>query len=92
MSEGAQIVDVRQTREAFCPSTLLQVVVDGDDVDPHRGSVEVCRQQRDERFAFTGLHFRDAALMQDDAADDLNAVRTDAKTFLRSRLARESWH
>ncbi len=50
-----------------------EVIVDGDDVDAEAGQgVEVNGQGGDEGFAFTGLHFRDHAAMQGDAADELD--------------------
>ncbi len=49
-----------------------QVVVDGDHVDALSGEgIQIDRQSCDEGLTFTGLHFRDLALMQDDAADQL---------------------
>ena len=35
----------------------------------------MCRQDCDERLAFAGLHFGDAALVQHDAAHDLHPIR-----------------
>ena len=50
-----------------------QVVVDGDDVDALAfEGVQVRRQRRHERLAFAGLHFRDLAAMENDAADELD--------------------
>ena len=50
-----------------------QVVVDGDDVHPAAGEgVEVGGHGGHQGFAFTGLHFGDLALVQHDAADDLD--------------------
>ena len=50
-----------------------QIVVNGDDVDAAAGErVEVGRQRRDERLAFTGLHFGDGAFMEHHAADELD--------------------
>ena len=57
---------------------LGEVVVDRDDVHALAGQrVEVGRQRGGEGFAFAGLHFGDAALVQDDAADDLHGERLD---------------
>ena len=57
-----------------------EVVVDGDDVHALAGErVEVGRQNGDEGLALAGLHLRDAALMQHDAADDLHAKRLHAE-------------
>ena len=50
-----------------------EVVVDGDDVDALAVErIEVDGQGGDERLAFTGLHFGDLAVVQDDAADQLH--------------------
>ena len=50
-----------------------EVVVDRDDVDPFAGErVEIGGKRCDERFAFAGLHLRDASLMQNDTAEDLH--------------------
>ncbi len=54
--------------------TLCQIVVDRNDM--HAFSLEcvqISRQSRDQGLAFTGFHFGDPALMQNDAADDLHA-------------------
>ena len=62
----------RHAQKAVEPSHPLgvaarEVVVDGDDVNAFAGQgVQVCRQRRDERLAFAGLHLRDPAAMQDD--------------------------
>ncbi len=53
--------------------TVCQVVVDRDDADALAlKRVEVGRQCADEGFSFTGFHFRYAALVKDDAADQLD--------------------
>ena len=68
----------RHAEEAVDPAHPLrvaagEVVVDGDDVHALAGErVEVGRQRRDQRLAFTGLHFRDLAAVQDHAADQLH--------------------
>ncbi len=50
-----------------------QVVVDGDDVNAFAlERVEIRGKRRDERLAFTGLHFRDAARVEHHAADELH--------------------
>ena len=60
--------------------TLCQVVVDGDDVDAFAGEgVEVGGQGGHQGLTFTGLHFGDTALMEDDAADELDAIGTEAQ-------------
>ncbi len=52
---------------------LGQVVVDGDDMDALAGErVEIDRQGGDQGLAFAGLHLRDHAAMQDDAAEQLD--------------------
>ena len=51
-----------------------EVVVDRDDVDALAGDgVQVGRQDGDEGLALAGLHLRDAALVEDDAAYELDA-------------------
>ena len=52
---------------------LGEVVVDGDDVNaaPRHG-VECGGERRDEGLALAGLHLRDLALVQDDAAQQLD--------------------
>ena len=53
---------------------LGKVVVHGDDVHALAGDgVQIGREDGDERFALAGLHLRDAALVQHDAADELHA-------------------
>ena len=50
-----------------------EVVVDRDDVDALAlEGVEVRRQRRHQRLAFSGLHLGDPAAMQHDAADELD--------------------
>src|SRR5205823_6454770 len=52
---------------------LGQIVIDGDHVDAIPGErVEINRKSGDQRFTFTGLHFRDGAAVQNDAADELH--------------------
>ena len=53
-----------------------QVIVDRDQVGalPFKG-VEVERQHRDQRLAFTGFHLGDLSLVQHDAADELDVER-----------------
>ena len=52
---------------------LGEVVVDGDDVDAVAGEgVEIAGECGNERLAFTGLHLRDLALVEDHAADHLD--------------------
>ena len=55
--------------------TLGQIVVDGDDVDALAlEGVQIGRQNCNQGFAFAGLHLRDTALVQDDAADQLDPI------------------
>ena len=66
---------------------LGQIIVDRDNVHAlARQGIEIGRQDGDQRFAFAGLHLRDAALMQHDAADELHAVRPHTEHAVR-RLA-----
>ena len=64
--------------EAVQPSHPLrvaarQVIVDSDDVDAFAFErVQVCRQRRDQRLAFAGLHLGDLAGVQHHAADQLH--------------------
>ena len=52
---------------------LGQVVVDGDEVGAVAfEGVQVERQRGDERLALAGLHLGDLALVEDDAADELD--------------------
>ena len=63
---------------------LGEIVVDGDNVHAVSGkTVEVGGQRCDQRLAFAGLHLGDAPLMQHDAADELNAVRTEPEHAVR---------
>ena len=49
---------------------VCQIVVDGNDMDPFPFQcIQVSREGRHQRFPFTGFHFRDTALMEDDAAN-----------------------
>ena len=53
--------------------TLGQVVVDGDNVYAAAGqSVQISGQGRHKGFTFTGFHLRNTALVQYNAADDLD--------------------
>ena len=50
-----------------------QVIVDRDNVDAlARQRVQVRRQRRDQGFTFTGLHFRNSALVKHVSADELH--------------------
>ena len=66
---------------------LGKIVVDGDDVHPPaRQAVEVGGQGGHQGFAFARLHLGDAALMEDDAADELNPIGAHSQHPVR-RLA-----
>ena len=59
---------------------LGQVVVDGDDMHALAAQgVQVGGQGGHQGLAFTGLHLGDAALVQDDAADELHPVGAQAQ-------------
>ena len=59
---------------------LRQVVVDRHDVHALTGQrTQVGRHRSDQGLALTGLHFRDLALVQGDAAHDLNVEGTHAQ-------------
>ena len=67
---------------------LGEVVVDRDDVNALAGQrIQISRQGRHKGLALAGLHLRDTALMQDDTADDLDAVMTHAEHAPRSLAA-----
>ena len=60
--------------------TLGQIVVDRDDVHALTAQcIQVGGQGGHQRLAFAGLHFGNAALMQDNAADQLNPVGAHAQ-------------
>ncbi len=62
---------------------LGEIVVDGDDVDTATGErIEVDWQRRDQGLAFTRLHFRDLAVVQHHAADQLDIEVALAKSTL----------
>ncbi len=73
---------------------LGQIVVDGDDVDAAPGQrIEIDRQRRDQRLALAGLHLRNAALVQDHAADQLDVEMALAERALGGFAAgREGGH
>ena len=63
---------------------LGQIVVDGDDVDaPARQGVEVGGEGGHQGLALTGLHLGDAALVQHDAAHQLDPVGPQAQHPVR---------
>ena len=52
---------------------MSEVIVDGDDVNALAFErVQINRSGRNQRFSFAGLHLGDSALVQDDAADQLD--------------------
>src|ERR1700737_2321679 len=52
-----------------------EVIVDRNDVNAFASQcVEVTWESRNERFAFTGSHFRHSATVKSDATDHLNVV------------------
>ena len=60
--------------------TLGKVVVDGDHMDTAAGKgVKVAGQNGHQGLTFTGFHFGDAALVQNDAADELHRVGAHAQ-------------
>ena len=66
---------------------LCQVVVDRDDVNTLAAQrVQISWKAGCQRFAFTGLHLGDSALMKHDAANELHIERTHAQGTL-GRLA-----
>ena len=74
-------------REDPVSVTLHQVVVDGDDVDLLLlDACQVGGQRGDDRLSFTGLHFRDLALGEHDAADQLDIEGASSEGWLRVRI------
>ena len=64
--------------------SLGKIVVDGDDVHALAlEGVEVGGQNGDQGFALAGLHLGNAALVQNDAADELDPVRPHAQNAPR---------
>src|SRR6185369_5396103 len=58
---------------------LRQVVVDGDEMDAAtREAVEIQRLHRDEGLALARLHLGDVALVEDDAAHELDVEEPNA--------------
>ncbi len=58
-----------------CRITRGQIVIDGDHMHATSGQrIQIDRQGSHQRFTFTGFHFRNLALMQDHAADELHVV------------------
>ena len=54
---------------------LRQIVVDRDDMDALAGEgVQIGRQDGDQGLAFAGLHLGDSALVEDQAADQLDPI------------------
>ncbi len=59
---------------------LGQVIIDGDNMDALAGQrVEIGGKGGYQGLAFTGLHLRDAALVEHDAAHQLHPVGTQAQ-------------
>ena len=55
--------------------TLRQVIVDRNDLDAFsRQRVQISRTGGYQRFSFTGFHFSDTALMENNSADQLNRI------------------
>ena len=55
--------------------TFCEVVVDGNDMNAFTlKSVQVSRKRFDHGFTFTGTHFSDTALMEDNTTEDLNGI------------------
>ncbi len=53
--------------------TLRQVIIDRYNMYAFAGQgIQISRQRRDQRLAFTGTHLRDTPLMENDTADDLD--------------------
>src|SRR5690606_25918377 len=76
---GAQ---AQQVVDRAHPATVTagEVVVDRDEVDATPGQrIEVHRQGGDERLTFARLHLRDLALVQDDTADKLYVIMSQAR-------------
>ncbi len=64
---------------------LGEVIVDGDHVHTLAGErVEIDGKGGDERLAFAGLHFRDGALVQDHAANQLDVEGAQPEDAARS--------
>ena len=64
--------------------TLGQIVIDGDDMDALAGQrIQIGRQRRHQRFALTGLHLGDAALVQHDTAHQLYRIGTQTQHTVR---------
>ena len=89
---GGEAVDDEthlQTQEAVdlahpLAVALGQIVVNGDDVHAPAGQgVEVGGKGSHQGLAFTGLHLRDAALVEHDAAHQLHPVGTHAQHAVR---------
>ena len=83
---GAQSEIFVNTSHLACV-THGKIVIDGNYVNAFAGKgVEICRHCGNKRFSFTGLHFRDPALMKQYTAQHLNAEGTFAENSV-SRLA-----
>ena len=68
--------------------TLCQIIIDRNHVNALAlERIQIGRQRRDQRLSFTGFHLGDAALMQNDAADDLYLEMLHADTSPRRLTA-----
>ncbi len=55
--------------------TMRQIIIDRDNMDTLSGQgIQVSRKRRHQRLTFSGTHLGDAALVKDNAADDLHPV------------------
>ena len=69
----------------FIGLCLCQVVVNRNDMDAVTGeTVQIGCNAGNQRFTFTGTHFRDSALMQNDCTDNLDRERLFAENTVRS--------
>ena len=52
-----------------------KIIVDGNDVNAFAGqSVKISGQSRNQRLTFTGFHFGNLSVVQNNTADELNVV------------------
>ena len=71
-----------------------KVIIDGHNMDTTaRQSIQINRERRDKRFAFSRFHFCNAALMQHHAADQLNIeMALTQRTPCSFPHGRKGWH
>ena len=63
--------------------SFCQIVIDGNDVNTLAFQcIQICRKCGNECLTFTGLHFSDTSLMQDNTTNDLYTVMLHAKNSL----------